>query len=90
MTPTLVMVGEYDRLYESNIELFGHLGAPDKAFLGIECASHFMAWEMQRHVLHKASGEWLTSATLTGKNTGTRSDCTIQAMPRQNREGTAL
>jgi pimeloyl-ACP methyl ester carboxylesterase len=70
-TPTLVIVGEYDRLYESNVELFGYLGAPNKAFLGIECASHFMAWEMQRHALHRASSEWLAAGTLTGKSTGT-------------------
>jgi pimeloyl-ACP methyl ester carboxylesterase len=69
--PTLVMVGEHDRLYDCNVALFGHLGASDKAFLGIECASHFMAWEMQRHVLHQASSEWLASGTLTGKNAGT-------------------
>jgi pimeloyl-ACP methyl ester carboxylesterase len=68
--PTLVMVGEYDRLYESNVELFTALGAEDKAFLGIDCASHFMAWEMQRHVLHRASTEWLTSGTLNGGRKG--------------------
>jgi len=70
-TPTLVMCGEFDRLYPSNVELFGHLGAADKVFLGIDCASHFMAWELQRHVLHRASAEWLTSGTLTGKTSGT-------------------
>jgi pimeloyl-ACP methyl ester carboxylesterase len=69
--PTLVMVGEYDRLYDSNVELFGALGADDKVFLGIDCASHFMAWEMQRHVLHHASTEWLSSGTLSGAPTGT-------------------
>ena len=83
MTPTLVMVGEYDRLYDSNVELFGHLGASNKAFLGIECASHFMAWEMQRHVLHKASGEWLKSGTLTGGKTGTYwADATGEIAPK--------
>ena len=70
-TPTLVMVGEYDRLYDSNVELFGALGAEDKVFLGIDCASHFMAWEMQRHVLHRASTEWLSSGTLNGSQAGT-------------------
>jgi pimeloyl-ACP methyl ester carboxylesterase len=70
-TPTLVMVGEYDRLYDSNVELFDALGADDKVFLGIDCASHFMAWEMQRHVLHRASIEWLTSGTLSEAKTGT-------------------
>jgi pimeloyl-ACP methyl ester carboxylesterase len=70
-TPTLVMVGEYDRLYDSNVELFGALGAEDKVFLRIDCASHFMAWEMQRHVLHRASIEWLSSGVLNGAQTGT-------------------
>jgi pimeloyl-ACP methyl ester carboxylesterase len=70
-TPTLVMVGDHDRLYESNVDLFGALGAENKVFLGIHCASHFMAWEMQRHVLHRASSEWLSSGTLRGAQTGT-------------------
>ena len=69
--PTLVMVGEYDRLFDSNIALFEALGASNKTFLAIDCASHFMAWEMQRHVLHKASQEWLGSGTLNGCSTGT-------------------
>ncbi len=68
--PTLVMCGEYDRLYESNIALYGALGTRNKAFLGIECASHFMAWEMQRFVLHRASAEWLASGTLEGSGKG--------------------
>jgi pimeloyl-ACP methyl ester carboxylesterase len=70
-TPTLVMVGEYDGLYDSNVALFDALGAASKAFLGIECASHFAAWEMQRHVLHATSREWLACGTLTGRTTGT-------------------
>jgi len=69
-TPTLVMVGEHDRLYDSNVELFDALGADDKVFLGIDCASHFMAWEMQRHVLHHASTEWLLSGTLCDTSIG--------------------
>ena len=64
------MAGEYDRLYESNVALYGALGTRNKAFLGIECASHFMAWEMQRVVLHKASTEWLISGTLNGATKG--------------------
>jgi len=83
-TPTLVMVGEYDRLYNSNVELFSYLGATNKAFLGIECASHFMAWEMQRFVLHQASSEWLESGTLTGKKTGTYwADATGEIAPKE-------
>ncbi len=68
--PTLVMVGKFDRLYDSNVELYGALGTENKAFLGIDCASHFMAWEIQRHVLHCASIEWLASGTLNGAQSG--------------------
>ena len=83
-TPTLVMVGEYDRHYYSNVELFSYLGATNKAFLGIECASHFMAWETQRFVLHQASSEWLESGTLTGKKTGTYwADATGEIAPKE-------
>jgi pimeloyl-ACP methyl ester carboxylesterase len=81
--PTLVMVGEFDRLYDSNVELFGYLGAANKVFLGIQCASHFMAWEMQRYVLHEASAEWLGFGTLTGEQTGTYwADATGKIAPR--------
>jgi pimeloyl-ACP methyl ester carboxylesterase len=81
--PTLVMVGEFDRLYDSNVELFGYLGAANKVFIGIQCASHFMAWEMQRYVLHEASAEWLGFGTLTGEQTGTYwADATGKIAPR--------
>lgn len=68
--PILVIVGEYDRLYDSNVEMFSALGADDKVFLRIDCASHFMAQEIQRHVLHRASIEWLSSGVLNGAQTG--------------------
>jgi len=68
--PTLVMVGEFDRLLPSNIELFADLGAESKAFLRIGCASHFAAWEMQRRVLHDASLQWLRDGTLCGARQG--------------------
>ena len=68
--PTLVMSGEQDNLIDSNRELFADLGASQKAFLAIACATHFCVWEKQRRVLHAASLEWLNSATLNGARTG--------------------
>lgn len=59
--PTLIMVGEQDRLMASNLELFDDLGATRKSFLAIECATHFVVWERQRHVLYRASLDWLRS-----------------------------
>ena len=68
--PTLLMVGEQDDLMASNLQLFDDLGAKEKAFLGIACATHFAVWEKQRRVLHKASLDWLQNTRLTGKSTG--------------------
>ncbi|MGH8639586.1 MAG: alpha/beta fold hydrolase, partial [Burkholderiales bacterium] len=57
--PTLILVGEQDRLMKSNLELFDDLGSQQKVFLGVACATHFMNWEKQRRVLHSASIDWL-------------------------------
>ncbi len=68
--PTLIMVGEQDALTKSNLELFDDLGAKQKVFLGIACGTHFMNWEKQRRVLHKASHDWLTNSSLGGRASG--------------------
>jgi hypothetical protein len=65
------MVGECDRLLESNIGLYGDLGTSHKALLQIACASHFMMWERGRHVQRRAALEWLDHGTLDGNRTGT-------------------
>jgi pimeloyl-ACP methyl ester carboxylesterase len=69
--PTLIMVGEQDALTKSNLELFSDLGAQHKVFLGVACGTHFMNWEKQRRVLHKASIDWLSTGSLGGQTTGT-------------------
>jgi hypothetical protein len=38
-------------LIASNRELHADLGVEDKAFLAIACATHYMNWEKQHHVL---------------------------------------
>jgi len=68
--PTLVMAGEFDRLFASNVEIYEDLGADSKVFLDIRCASHFMAWETQRRVLHRASREWLESTSVAAISNG--------------------
>ena len=69
--PTLIMVGEHDALTKSNLELFDDLGASEKVFLGIAGGTHFMNWEKQRRVMHKASVDWLKNGSLGGAKTGT-------------------
>lgn len=68
--PTLIMVGEQDRLTPSNRDLFDDLGSEKKVFLGIAHATHFTAWEKQRRVLHGASLEWLDATKLEGADYG--------------------
>ena len=70
MVPTLIMVGGEDDLRASNRDLFEDLGTQRKAMIEIACGTHFMVWEKQRHVLHRASLEWLRTATVNGSPTG--------------------
>lgn len=67
--PTLVMVGEFDRLAERHT-VYEQLGARDKVFLDVACASHFMVWEKQHKVLHTASLEWLQKGTVQNVSRG--------------------
>lgn len=68
--PTLIMVGEHDDLTRTNLELIEDLGAKEKVFLGIAGGTHFLNWETQRRVLHKASADWLKNGSLGGATTG--------------------
>ena len=61
--PTLVMVGEFDRLDERR-NVYEQISSKDKVFLNVSCGSHFMLWEKQHTALHVASGEWLAHGRL--------------------------
>lgn len=67
--PTLVMVGEFDRLAERKT-VYEQISSRDKIFLNIACASHFMVWEKQHSVLHRASLEWLSKGQIRGATRG--------------------
>jgi pimeloyl-ACP methyl ester carboxylesterase len=58
VAPTLVMVGEFDRLDERR-QVYEQIRSKDKVFLNVSCGSHFMLWEKQHAALHLASKEWL-------------------------------
>jgi pimeloyl-ACP methyl ester carboxylesterase len=68
--PVLIIVGENDRLIESNRLLFDDLGSDRKAFLAVECGTHYMAWERTSGIMREASLEWLESTTLNGAESG--------------------
>lgn len=67
--PTLVMVGEFDRLAERKT-VYEQISSRDKVFLAIACASHFMIWEKQHAVLQRASLEWLSAGQIRGTTRG--------------------
>jgi pimeloyl-ACP methyl ester carboxylesterase len=68
-SPTLVVVGEFDRLAERRT-VYEQIASKEKVFLDVACASHFLVWEKQRKVLHESSLEWLRDSNVKGVNNG--------------------
>ncbi len=71
--PTLIIRGETDsQVPISDIrDLLGDLvGAPQKVFIQVECASHYLFWETQHMSLLNASVEWLSKGTYLGRFNG--------------------
>ena len=64
--PTLILVGEFDN-YEKRRDAWLGLRIEHKAFIKVACASHFIQYERGRHLLHRATREWLASGTVEGK-----------------------
>jgi pimeloyl-ACP methyl ester carboxylesterase len=65
--PTLILVGEFDN-YEKRRDAWTGLRIEHKAFIKVACASHFMQYERGRHLLHRATREWLASGTIEGRS----------------------
>lgn len=63
--PTLMLLGEFDN-YAKRLEAWRGLGAPQKLFIRVACASHFMQFERGRHLLYRATADWLAAATVDG------------------------
>jgi pimeloyl-ACP methyl ester carboxylesterase len=68
--PVLIMVGQNDTLLSAARDLHQDLGSEDKVLLEVPCASHFLVWETQHKVLHRASREWLRKGSLKGVRQG--------------------
>ncbi len=69
VTPTLIVVGEYDRLKERRT-VYEQISSKDKVFINVACASHFMVWEKQRRVLHETSVAWLKDGRVKNVSRG--------------------
>jgi fermentation-respiration switch protein FrsA (DUF1100 family) len=71
--PTLIIRGDLDTAVPpSDIQdLLGDLVAvPQKIFVHVACASHYMVWENQHMALLNASVEWLQQGTYAGQFNG--------------------
>ena len=68
--PMLLMVGKNDTLLSAARDLYQDIGSEDKVLLEVPCASHFLVWETQHKILHKASREWLRKGSLKGISQG--------------------
>lgn len=64
--PTLVVQGEFDN-YERRLDCWKTLTAERRVFIRLACASHFMQYERARHVLYRATCEWLKGGTIGGQ-----------------------
>jgi pimeloyl-ACP methyl ester carboxylesterase len=67
--PTLVIVGEEDRLIDANRLLFSNLNTDRKVFIAAASATHFMLWERGRRFLAEAAREWFLGRTFRGAST---------------------
>ena len=67
--PTLVLLGEHDN-YARRLQAWSGLAVAHRSFIRIACASHFVGFERGRHLLYRATIEWLTSGTVDGVRRG--------------------
>jgi pimeloyl-ACP methyl ester carboxylesterase len=85
--PTLVIRGDLDTAVPlSDIQdLLGDLVAvPQKVFVHVACASHYLVWENQHMSLLDASAEWLLHGTYAGQYNGSFAvDTAGQVHPEQ-------
>jgi pimeloyl-ACP methyl ester carboxylesterase len=67
--PTLMLIGEFDN-YAKRIEAWQGLGAEQKLFIKVACASHFVQFERGRHLLYRATESWLKKGMVDGAQRG--------------------
>jgi pimeloyl-ACP methyl ester carboxylesterase len=71
--PTLVIRGDLDTtvpLGDIQSLLADLSSVPQKVFVHVACASHYLPWENQHMILLAASVEWLQNGTFAGQFTG--------------------
>ena len=67
--PTLMLLGEFDN-YKQRRDAWNGLRVEHKLFIKVDCASHFMQFERARHLLYRATAQWLTQGAVDGNAQG--------------------
>jgi pimeloyl-ACP methyl ester carboxylesterase len=67
--PTLVVLGEFDN-YARRLEAWRGLCVEHRLFIKVACASHFIAFERGRRLLHRATRSWLADGAVDGARRG--------------------
>jgi pimeloyl-ACP methyl ester carboxylesterase len=68
--PSLVIVGEFDAGLGLSRNLYSVLGTQNKVRVEVGCASHFLPYERQHHVLLDATKAWLQTGMIRGVQQG--------------------
>jgi pimeloyl-ACP methyl ester carboxylesterase len=71
--PTLIIQGEFDTGLGGRqhlAALYSAVQHPNKLRFKVECAGHFLPWEMQRGILHRVSQEWIKHGRVAGEEQG--------------------
>jgi pimeloyl-ACP methyl ester carboxylesterase len=67
--PTLVLLGEFDN-YAQRLEAWNGLKVEHRMFIKVACASHFVSFERGRHLLYRATQDWLNHGAVDGAQRG--------------------
>jgi pimeloyl-ACP methyl ester carboxylesterase len=69
-TPTLMVAGTHDAQVNPGRvrDFYADLGAPQKVYVELGCASHNAMWEKDHLLLFAASLEWLEKGTVNGQS----------------------
>jgi pimeloyl-ACP methyl ester carboxylesterase len=70
-SPTMIVVGAQDNPESRGLLYDDLVNADARVLVTMGCSTHFSVWETTQYkFLHRASLEWLTSATFAGKSQG--------------------
>ena len=66
--PVLLVVGEHDpRFAREQPALYADISSQEKLLVKVQCATHFLLFERNHKVVHRAFAEFLTKGTVNGR-----------------------